>query len=111
MNRIPAIELEAKHVAEAAIQGDRLAIQVFTEAMGYLGRAIAGLLNIFNPQAIILGGGVSLNGSIFWDTLKPLSRRMFLTTDPPNTTSCLQPMKVSPPCTGHWPWFCRKFSV
>ena len=72
LNQIPVKDLNARHVAEAAKQGDPLATVVFTEAMGYLGRAIAGLLNIFNPQAIILGGGVSLNGSIFWDTLKPV---------------------------------------
>ena len=72
LNRIPLNEIEAKHVAEAAMHGDTLAIQVFTNAMGYLGRAIAGLLNIFNPQAIVLGGGVSLNGPIFWDTLRPV---------------------------------------
>ncbi|MFA6126900.1 MAG: ROK family transcriptional regulator [Bacteroidales bacterium] len=72
LHRIPSQELEARHVAEAATNGDPLAINVFSEAMGYLGRAIAGLLNIFNPQAIILGGGVSLNGPIFWNTLKPV---------------------------------------
>lgn len=72
LNKIPAGELNAKQVVEAARQGDPLAKEVFSEAMGYLGRAIAGLLNIFNPQAIILAGGVSLNGNIFWDTLKPV---------------------------------------
>ncbi|MCX6224507.1 MAG: ROK family transcriptional regulator [Bacteroidia bacterium] len=72
LNQVPPEELEAKHVAEAAMEGDPLAINVFTEAMGYLGRAIAGLLNIFNPQAIVLGGGVSMSGPIFWDTLKPV---------------------------------------
>jgi glucokinase-like ROK family protein len=69
LHQVPSKDIEAKHVAEAAMNGDPLAIQVFTEAVGYLGRAIAGLLNIFNPQAVILGGGVSLNGAIFWDTL------------------------------------------
>ncbi len=72
LNNIPTEELEARHVAEAAAQGDALAITVFSESMGYLGRAIAGLLNIFNPQAIIVGGGVSMNGPIFWNTLKPV---------------------------------------
>jgi glucokinase-like ROK family protein len=72
LHRININDLEAKHVADAAKQGDPLAIAVFTEAMGYLGRAIAGLLNIFNPQAIVLGGGVSLSGPIFWDTLRPV---------------------------------------
>jgi glucokinase len=72
LHRVPASELEARHVALAATQGDPLATRVFTDAMGYLGRAIAGLMNIFNPQAIVLGGGVSLNGPIFWDTIKPV---------------------------------------
>ncbi len=72
LNQIAPKDLDAKHVAEAAKNGDPLANAVFAEAMGYLGRAIAGLLNIFNPQAIVLGGGVSLNGSIFWDNLKPV---------------------------------------
>jgi glucokinase-like ROK family protein len=72
LSNIPDTELEARHVAEAAAAGDPVAVAIFTEAMGYLGRAIAGLLNIFNPQAIILGGGVSLSGPIFWDTLKPV---------------------------------------
>jgi glucokinase-like ROK family protein len=72
LNKISFNEIEAKDVAEAAMRGDALSIVVFSEAMGYLGRAIAGLLNIFNPQAIILGGGVSQNGPIFWETLKPI---------------------------------------
>lgn len=72
LRKIPPSELDAKQVAQAAMKGDTLAITVFAEAMGYLGRAIAGLLNIFNPQAIILGGGVSMNGPIFWETLKPV---------------------------------------
>jgi len=72
LHSVPENELESKHVAEAATKGDPLAITVFTEAMGYLGRAISGLLNIFNPQTIIIGGGVSLSGPIFWETLKPV---------------------------------------
>jgi len=70
LHQIPPEELEAKHVAEAADKGDPAASKVLSEAIGYLGRAIAGLVNIFNPQAIILGGGVSLSGPIFWDALR-----------------------------------------
>jgi glucokinase-like ROK family protein len=72
LRQFPPIELEAKHVARAATQGDPLAVEIFSNAMGYLGRAISGLLNIFNPQAIILAGGVSLSGPIFWNTLRPI---------------------------------------
>jgi glucokinase-like ROK family protein len=70
LNAIQSEDLDTKLVAEAAAEGDLLAQAVFNEAIEYLGMAIAGLMNIFNPQAIILGGGITLNGPIFWDKLK-----------------------------------------
>lgn len=62
--------IDAKLVAEAYDLGDAVAIEVFKESTEYLGASIAGLLNVFNPQAIFIGGGVSLNRPAFWDNLK-----------------------------------------
>ncbi len=70
LNQIPDKDLDTKLVAEAAANGDPLAQSVFNNAIEYLGLGIAGLMNIFNPQAIILGGGITLNGPVFWDKLK-----------------------------------------
>jgi glucokinase-like ROK family protein len=70
LHKIPAGDIEARHVAVAAEKGDPLARGVFLQAISYLGRATAGLLNIFNPQAVVFGGGISLNGPVFWDNLK-----------------------------------------
>jgi predicted NBD/HSP70 family sugar kinase len=62
--------LTAKMVAEAAKNGDELALNVFIRAMEYIGLGIANLINIFNPDLIVIGGGVSLAGDIFFDNIR-----------------------------------------
>lgn len=62
-------EITARLVAEAAKQGDEVALTAFNIAGEFLGRAIADLLHIFNPTIIILGGGVIKSGDLL---LRPL---------------------------------------
>jgi glucokinase len=59
--KIPRSELSAKHVAESA-QTDPLAARIMERAGGYLGRAIAGAVNLIDPRIVVLGGGVSQAG-------------------------------------------------
>jgi glucokinase-like ROK family protein len=61
--------LTTKLIAEAVRLKDQTATSVFRESVYILGSSIAGLINIFNPQAIFIGGGVALNGDVFWDPL------------------------------------------
>ncbi len=42
-----------------ARRGDRLALEAFATAGHYLGIAIAGFLNVFNPELVVIGGGVA----------------------------------------------------
>ena len=49
---------DARAVFAAAAAGDRLARRVLDQAIGYWGMAIANLVSLFNPERIILGGGV-----------------------------------------------------
>jgi len=51
--------LTPKMIFEAARRGDRVAKEVLNEAADYLGSAVASLVNIFNPEVITFGGGVS----------------------------------------------------
>ena len=51
-------------VAKAARKGDMLALDVIRTAAGYLGIGLANLVNIINPQMIIIGGGVSSMGAM-----------------------------------------------
>jgi predicted NBD/HSP70 family sugar kinase len=59
-----------KMVADAAKEGDELALNVFSRAMEYIGIGIANLVNLFNPELIVIGGGVSMAGDIFFDNIK-----------------------------------------
>jgi glucokinase-like ROK family protein len=62
--------LTAKMVVEAALQKDKISVEIFKHSVYTLGLAIAGLINIFNPEAVFIGGGVSQNGEIFWKQIK-----------------------------------------
>lgn len=63
-------ELSAELVAEAAAKGDQKALDIFAKAGYYLGIGIANLVNIFNPEMIILGGGVMKAKEYFLDRAK-----------------------------------------
>ena len=55
--------LSARTVHEAAKAGETQAREIIGDAARYLGIGLGSLLNIFNPQAIVLGGGVIVNMS------------------------------------------------
>lgn len=57
-------------VAEAARKGDKLAFNIMEETGKYLGIGIANAVNLFNPELVIVGGGISRAGAPFLDTVK-----------------------------------------
>ena len=59
-------QLSAAQVADAAFQGDALAISAFERAGFYLGIAVANYLAIFDPSILIFGGGVSQSGELLF---------------------------------------------
>lgn len=62
--------VNAEMVAAAAKQGDGVAREVFLQAMEYLGTGIAGLITLLNPQAVVIGGGVSQAGDLFFGSIR-----------------------------------------
>jgi glucokinase len=50
--------LTAKDVLDGYDNGDKLAMAVINNAIGYWGMAVANLVSLFNPEKIIFGGGV-----------------------------------------------------
>jgi glucokinase len=54
--------LTARLVAEAADAGDELALELMYDTGQHLGAGLTGLIHIFNPARVILGGGV-IDGS------------------------------------------------
>ncbi|HSK51535.1 MAG TPA: ROK family protein [Clostridia bacterium] len=55
-------EVTARDVAAAAAAGDPLASEVWDETTAILGSAIANILDVFNPELVVLGGGVTRAG-------------------------------------------------
>lgn len=52
-------EIHIEEIIEAVNEEDVLAIEVIEEIGTTLGRAIAGLINLFNPELIVIGGNIS----------------------------------------------------
>jgi glucokinase len=67
--------LTAAHVYEAGHRGDELAIEVVRDTAKFLGIGVANLLNIFNPEVVVLAGGVTQAGDSLFEPLRAEVRR------------------------------------
>lgn len=52
-------------VYNAGVAGDPLALEVFKRMGFYLGNALAGLVNVLNPDVIVIGGGVAAGWDLY----------------------------------------------
>ncbi len=66
-------------IKQAADAGDMEARESFIEAGHAMGQGFAGLINIFNPEKIILGGPLSIAGDYLLPTIKDTIARHSLT--------------------------------
>lgn len=57
--------LTAKMVYQSGMEGDELALEVFRRMGVYLGIGLASLVNILNPELIVIGGGVANGWEMF----------------------------------------------
>lgn len=70
-------DLTVKMIAEEAARGDRLSIEIFDFAARCLATALASLTYVLQPQAFIVGGGVSRSGEVLFGPLrKHLAERL-----------------------------------
>ena len=81
-------EVDGLAVTEAALAGDETAIGVFDLIGGRLGVACASFANIFEPEAIVVGGGVIKAGDLLLDPARKEVRARAL--DPMNKTPILE---------------------
>lgn len=65
-------------IIDAVNKEDVLCIDIFEEVGQKLGRQIAGLINIFNPELVIIGGTVSLSGDYILQPIKSAVRKYSL---------------------------------
>jgi glucokinase len=67
---IPAQGYSASAVGKAAAQGDPLALRVIADAGTIIGRHLASLVHAFDPERIVLGGGVSQLGELILEPIR-----------------------------------------
>ncbi|MFO7963411.1 MAG: ROK family protein [Desulfobacterales bacterium] len=60
-------EIDAKSIYQAALEGDGLAMELIETTGYYFGVGLANLLNMFNPEMIVIGGGLSNMGDMLLD--------------------------------------------
>jgi len=72
------LSITAQVVYEAANAGDGLATEVVQDTARILGAALANLVNVFNPEVVVVCGGVTLAGeSLFAPLRREVTRRAF----------------------------------
>ena len=63
-------EVTSKEVFEEAAKGDRVSKEIIDTALSYLGIAVANIVNIFDPEKVVVGGGVTNGGQIVFDKIQ-----------------------------------------
>jgi glucokinase len=65
---------EGRHVWEAARRQDRMAIRIIDAVGRRLGEGIAGLVNVLDPEAVVVGGGVADIGDLLLEPAREAFR-------------------------------------
>jgi len=73
-------KIEAKTVIDAAKNGDKLGKIIFNRVIDALARGIGGFIHIFNPEVVIIGGGVSKAGTFLLENLQEQVNRYVMTS-------------------------------
>jgi len=67
-------DLTAKLIGEAATDGDPFAIEQIAEAGHLVGLGLVTLMHLFNPQVIVVGGGVTKTGDLLFEPMRAAVR-------------------------------------
>ncbi len=65
----------AQDVLAAANQGDQIAREVLQTAGSCVGSMVSLLVNVLDPHAVVIGGGLGTATGLYWDTLESTARR------------------------------------
>ena len=68
-------EITAKSVWDAVKEGDELAVGVANQYGEYLGKGLAAVANVINPEIFVIGGGVSKAGKVVIEYMEPFFKK------------------------------------
>jgi glucokinase len=82
---LAGLTITAKDVAEHARAGDPIARAVWDETTAMLGRMVAVLINVCEPELVVLGGGVTRAGAQLLEPVRDAALRQAM---PPAARAC-----------------------
>ncbi|MBN2305143.1 MAG: ROK family protein [Anaerolineae bacterium] len=71
-------QVTAQIVGQAAAEGDPLAIELIRHAGFLVGLGIVNMMHLFNPQIVVVGGGVSKTGDLLFEPMREAVKRYTL---------------------------------
>ena len=78
LREVPIDEITSKDVYDAAMKGDKLAIEIFESAGTILGEALADAVAYTSPEAIVLFGGLTRAGDFIIEPTKKAMEKNLL---------------------------------
>lgn len=87
-------KLEAKHIFDAAKAGDEFALGLVDYEVEYVSMGLANLLNILNPELVVIGGGVALAGDILFNGVRDKLKTKAMKV-------CMEDVKIVPAKLGN----------
>lgn len=76
--RATGVPATAHDIAQRGEQGDELARQIFDDAMRAVGTGVVNCVNIFNPDVVVLGGGITNVGERLFSPVREMVARYAL---------------------------------
>jgi glucokinase len=68
----------SRDVFDAAAMNDSVAQEIVDEVAAACGLAVSNIIHLFNPEAVIIGGGVAQAGAFFLDRVRESARKRLL---------------------------------
>lgn len=68
-------DITAKSISEAALKGDETAIKVYETCGEYLGRGLSVIIDILNPQKIIIGSVFARSHDLLWPSAERIIKQ------------------------------------
>ncbi len=82
----PCSDVDGEHIINLYKSGDEIATTAINENCSFLGHAVAGFINIFSPQKVIIGGGLTDAGEFYIDKIREGAKLYVMSDCAVNTT-------------------------
>lgn len=76
-NALTGLQLQSREIVEGAAQGEKQCLQQLDHYYDQMARALAQVINIIDPDAIVLGGGMSNIDGIYREVPRRLAQYVF----------------------------------